>query len=706
MLLNIEVNHTNCICACCIKLLTDTFLRDKFHFVSACKTNTKFCTENNMAGSSPLMSFDDVKDAASEFGKIMTMENIGALLRVRTSHYIFLFPYKLVMTQLLSKARGFDHSYYHPLHIAILKGDWKSTKAFLDNDPNAMTSKVTIVGRNALHVAAVGGQWQLVEKLVQLVPTETLAELDLMGCTCLHYVAMGESINAAKALVAKNPSLTQLTDFKGFTPLIYSITSARCKEMVWYLVLNTTDERPGCPFSGPSSVQLVALLTAAGFHDITLYLLQRYPNLASLSDSNGSIILHVLSKLPSNFQSGLKFGIWKRSIYHCIPVELDYLPPSQLRGDLKDSYGGSSHRQSYFGGTIWNAIQYLVPSIRQVREAKLRHLSAVRLVEFVCSEVSTMNDSQFWQSFVHPEIIFNATSSGIVEILKICFQFFPDLVWTHVPNEGNVAQIAIMNRQEKVFSLLFKMPIICKFLILTLDESQNTTSHLAARIASPQLASVSGAAFQMQKELQWFKEVEKWDHPLHKEIKNPDGKTPWQLFREEHKTLLEEAKNWMKDTSNSCMLVATLIATVVFAASITVPGGNNQDKGFPIYLSDYTFMMFVVSDALALFSSMASLLMFLSILTAHYAEEDFLKRLPERIILGLASLFFSIVTTMIAFGAALDLLIRERLKWVYIVIALLACVPVALFAKLQLPLFIQMVISTYGSAIYHPQSLW
>lgn len=172
----------------------------------------------------------------------------------------------MLLLPLSSKARGFNHSYYHPLHIAILKGDWQSTKAFLDNDPSAWTAKITILGRTAMHVAAVGGQWQIVEKLVQHVPTKVLEELDLMGCTCLHYVAMGESRSAAKALVTKNPSLTQLTDFKGFTPLIYSITSAKCKEMVWYFVLNTTDERPGCPFSGPSAAQLVALLTAAGFH--------------------------------------------------------------------------------------------------------------------------------------------------------------------------------------------------------------------------------------------------------------------------------------------------------------------------------------------------------------------------------------------------------------------------------------------------------
>jgi len=166
----------------------------------------------------------------------------------------------------LPKARGFNHSYYQPLHLAILKDDWKSTKAFLDNDPTALTAKVTVHGRTVLHVAAVGAKWRLVEKLVEHIPANMLTELDFMGCTCLHYAAMGESMNAVKALVAKNPSITQVTDFKGFTPLIYSITSTRCKEMIWYLLVNTTDERPGCPFSGPSASQLVAFLTASGFH--------------------------------------------------------------------------------------------------------------------------------------------------------------------------------------------------------------------------------------------------------------------------------------------------------------------------------------------------------------------------------------------------------------------------------------------------------
>jgi hypothetical protein len=149
-------------------------------------------------------------------------------------------------------------------------------------------------------------------------------------------------------------------------------------------------------------------------------------------------------------------------------------------------------------------ISFAAAILKQARDTKLNDVSAVRLVEFVCSQASTMNDYQFWKSFVSPEIIFNATSSGTVEILRICFCFFPDLVWTHIPNEGYLVQIAIKYRQKNVFRFLCKMPIICKLLILAIDESNNTASHLAARFTS-KVESVSGEAFQLLKELQWLK---------------------------------------------------------------------------------------------------------------------------------------------------------------------------------------------------------
>ncbi|GMH23315.1 hypothetical protein Nepgr_025158 [Nepenthes gracilis] len=101
------------------------------------------------------------------------------------------------------------------------------------------------------------------------------------------------------------------------------------------------------------------------------------------------------------------------------------------------------------------------------------------------------------------------------------------------------------------------------------------------------------------------------------------------------------------------MLVATLIATVVFAATFIVSRGNDGNDDFPIFLNKTSFMAFIVSDAFVLFSSTMSIVMFLSILAAPYAEVDFLKSLLKRLIIGLTSLFLAIAIMMIALGAAL-----------------------------------------------------
>lgn len=65
-----------------------------------------------------------------------------------------------------------------------------------------------------------------------------------------------------------------------------------------------------------------------------------------------------------------------------------------------------------------------------------------------------------------------------------------------------------------------------------------------------------------------------------REHKNREGKTPRTLFTEQDKSLAIEGKKWMKDTATSCMVVATLIATVMFEGAIHIPGGT-KDSGDP-----------------------------------------------------------------------------------------------------------------------------
>ena len=188
-------------------------------------------------------------------------------------------------------------------------------------------------------------------------------------------------------------------------------------------------------------------------------------------------------------------------------------------------------------------------------------------------------------------------------------------------------------------------------------------------------------------------------------MKNELGRTPQILFTEEHKGLVQEGEKWMKDTASSCMLVATLIATVMFAAAFSVPGGNDQKTGKPMFLLKRSFLVFAVSDALALFSSATSILIFLSILTSRYAEEDFLEALPNRLIIGLATLFISVATMMIAFCSTLFIALGPELVWIANLMAFVACVPVTLFPLLKFPLFIDTISHRYRSRIIcHPNN--
>ena len=178
------------------------------------------------------------------------------------------------------------------------------------------------------------------------------------------------------------------------------------------------------------------------------------------------------------------------------------------------------------------------------------------------------------------------------------------------------------------------------------------------------------------------------------------GLTPRELFTINHKDMRKDGEQWMNDTATSCTIVGALIVTIMFAVVFTVPGGNNQNNGFPIFLNKKLFMVFIVSDALSLFSSSTSVLVFLGILTSHYAEEDFLESLPRKMIIGLSTLFFSIAAMMTTFSTALFLMLHEQ-SWIFKPAICLASIPITLFGLMQFPLLVAMAISTYGPSIFN-----
>ncbi|KAJ0485710.1 putative ankyrin repeat-containing domain, PGG domain, ankyrin repeat-containing domain superfamily [Helianthus annuus] len=282
----------------------------------------------------------------------------------------------------------------------------------------------------------------------------------------------------------------------------------------------------------------------------------------------------------------------------------------------------------------------------------------------------------------------------LVELIHRC----PDVIWKVNDDKQTIFHIAVKYRHEGIYNLLYEIGSMKDFVIRREDIDDNNMLHLVGKRATKErLAIVSGPALQMQRELLWFKEVRNMMHPDFRERKNKDGLTPRELFTREHKELIKEGEEWIKGVASQCMVVAALIATIVFAAAFTIPGGYNQNDGIPIFYRKPIFVVFVVADAMSLFLSTTSILTFLSILTSRYAEHDFVESLPKKLMLGISTLFLSITAMMVTFSVSFFIIYHKEMKWIPIVISLFAVTPVILYIVLQYHLLVDVIRSTYGS---------
>ncbi|XP_059436350.1 uncharacterized protein LOC132169313 [Corylus avellana] len=148
-------------------------------------------------------------------------------------------------------------------------------------------------------------------------------------------------------------------------------------------------------------------------------------------------------------------------------------------------------------------------------------------------------------------LIFEAAKVGNVGFLIIISRSYPCLIWKQDKNKMSIFHIAILYRQESVFNLIYEIGAGMNSLAsyATLETNENML-HLAGKLAPlNQLNIVSGAALQMQRELLWFKEIEKIVPQSYVNRKNSKGNTPKEIFRKEHKDLQKDGEKWMKDTA-------------------------------------------------------------------------------------------------------------------------------------------------------------
>ncbi|XP_050381424.1 uncharacterized protein LOC126798481 isoform X2 [Argentina anserina] len=622
-------------------------------------------------------------------------------------------------------------------HFAKRK-DWNNVMSFLKKHPRAIRVQAPLDGnKTVVHYAVEAQQVVVVKNLLPFITRASDLEItDDEWCSPLDYCYVlpekdgAAAVEITKCLLKKKEELCGKVDYPSLLVRAYTHHRPKVTNYLYEVIPPKTED--------PHFAQLISLSFSTKRFDIACNLIQRYPSLAIAKDLSDNSPLNELASTPSAFLSGSRLKFWENLIYHVISIKP--IPtrdvPTQVHGKGKHSdavhaisidepteeygkgnpaptpYGKQSgHMRSvtalFRGLTIENICKIF--GLSHIYEMKLSHVRSAEMLGWMC-EVLTVEKMKEYEDTKQTRItefveaaIFQAAERGLVEFLTTVFRENPHLAKVKNKEGRNLFQVAVQCRQAKVFDLIHGLnKDNRKNIMSNKDHDGNNMLHMMG-LSSPfaRTNRIRGAALQMQKELQWFKELERMASPEDLEAENHTlDMSPREFFSKNHTELVKEGERSMKETATACTVACALIVTMMFAAAFTLPGGNDDNTGYPKFQLERAFKVFIISDAISLFTSATSVMLFLGILTSRYAEDDFLKVLPRKMILGLLTLFLSVAAMMIAFASALFLILPDE-EWIAEPITLLTGIPIASFMWMQFPFLIEIFLSTFILRIFN-----
>ncbi|KAF5441852.1 hypothetical protein F2P56_010644 [Juglans regia] len=548
------------------------------------------------------------------------------------------------------------------LYNAVRDGNLDETEVILESlSPGALNWKIQDKDQTALHTAVTHGHVHIVEALVMQMSNEGLAMYDSDGHTALTLAVVLGKWGMVECMLRQYFDLISIRHSEGKNLPVVMAIDFRHIEMARQLYYLTPD-KDLIPQDNNQEIQDrngATLFTRAiytGTLDIALGLILTCPRLALALDKDDESPILALASIRHSFPSGIQLGFCKQRIYSCMRI-----PFAPSISDTRLNVSNGEQRQSN------QEDQNIISGITQLYEMKKIHDQYNELLSHMCKVISESKTQQLKDGRVYSAIT-RATKNGSFEFVSKMLETDLRFIRYRDGDRRNIFMLAVLHRQEKIFSILYSRDTMMSYNAMKClqDAKGNNILHMAGMLEhSTRVNQIPGAALQMQRELQWFKEVERIVHPKDKETTNKDGLTPRQLFTEKHENMMEKGEKWMKDTARSCTVVGALIVTIMFAVAFTIPG----------------------------------VLMFLGILTSRYTEDDFLEYLPRQMIIGLSTLFCSIATMMITFASALLIILHEQSR-IAIPLICLGGVPVTIFLWIQLPILKDMIISTYGPSIF------
>ncbi|KAL2341037.1 hypothetical protein Fmac_008977 [Flemingia macrophylla] len=584
-----------------------------------------------------------------------------------------------------------------PLFKLCMKGKWKKVvETYKIHNKKAHTARITRTGDTALHLAVTDGQDDFVEQLVRLVSSvdrnkEGLRIQNARKNTILHFAASMGSVEMCECIASADASLLSVRNVDGETPLFLSALHGRKHAFLTLHYMHLySNPLPSHYYSNCRRTDGDTILHAAiaGDYFVT-HPLTQFLKKKDQDGTQGDLEAPKINGVENN-SSGSETSDWSQPLFptnytSCVDLfKFVFLRACLYEYDESGSKPGDKDPATgpygfYEKGTVTlrDTTEEPQPSTTNGKAKKQKN-----------------GENKNEQRMMETPILI-AARNGVTEMVEKIMDMFPVAVHDIDAKKKNLVLLAVENRQTYLFDFLLKKKNLKESILSAVDSEGNSALHLAAKLGDYKPWLIPGEALQMHWEIKWYLFVkESMPHHFLRRYNN-ENKRPRDIFSETHKDLLKNGGDWLKKTSESCSLVAALIATVAFSTSTTVPGDFKDDTGAPTLEGKPEFKAFAISSLVALCCSVTSLVMFLSILTSRYQERDFGKNLPRKLILGLTSLFMSITSMMVCFCTGHFFVLKDKLKSVAFPVYAVTCLPVTLFALAQFPLYIDLIWATF-----------
>uniref|UniRef100_A0A5B6YN64 PGG domain-containing protein n=1 Tax=Davidia involucrata TaxID=16924 RepID=A0A5B6YN64_DAVIN len=484
---------------------------------------------------------------------------------------------------------GFSMSMKPAIYRAALGGDIDGLRGALDDPEPSLIKQVSPRGNTILHLAASGGHDHLVEAILSRCPDHFKSK-NSTGDLPLHLAASAGHLSTVQSLISNAT--------KYFASSTSGNSSSEAREKEIKELLKEANEEGNTPLH---------LALKNRHYNVAVFLFNEN------QEASGYVNIEEKSPLYMATEAGY---------LELVMLMMEFIVKSEnpdvwLQGE-SIVHAAIRTRNKELLDKLLSYRPSLMDSNDENGTTPLSYAASIGYLEGVCYILEGFVECTYRSDGNGLYPIHMASSKGHINIIQEFLQCCPDSRELLNRQGQNILHIAAENGKADAISYMLKVPEL-ENLINERDDGGNTALHLATRKVHPKVVSILT-----------------WDQRVSLELLNGSGMTAldgaealWgsmpsfqqrltlQALRyanvphasnpKTQRSSSNQSLEYYKDRVNTLLLVATLVATVTFAAGFTMPGGynssDNPNKGMATMFEKHTFHVFLISDTIAMFSS-------------------------------------------------------------------------------------------------------